>query len=108
MHTPTEPVSAPRIDVAPMANEMSCAAPGAAKGDDDLMSAPCPPRDMAAGRWQGQISAARLNWRQLSVDDLVKVDGQPSRLARLLRDRCAFSEALADRQARDFFAKHMA
>lgn len=108
MRTPTLSNPAPRVPVLPAANETSCAATGAAKGDDDLMSTPCPPRDTGAGCWKDQIAAARLNWRQLSEDDLLQVDGHPSRLARLLRDRCAFSEALAHRQAYDFFAKHMA
>lgn len=111
MNTPTEsatPSTPPASsDTAPASIPV-----GAAKGDDDAMSSPSPPPSQSteamAARWQDQLEAAQLTWRKLSLAELTRVGGLEYRLARLLHDRYALSRGLANRQARDFFSKHMA
>ena len=51
---------------------------------------------------------AQLTWRGLSLAELSPVDGVEQQLASLLYERYALSRGLANRQARDFFSKHMA
>lgn len=53
--------------------------------------------------WTQQLGAAKKNWAKLTEDELMKTEGQNSRLARLVQDRYAIQRDEAERQVNSFF-----
>jgi len=79
----------------------------AAKGDDDLMSqepARIVDADGGAKIWKRNIGRAKKTWSELARADLAKVDGNPAKLADLLRRHYSLGEAEVERQIADFFS----
>lgn len=82
-------------------------APGAAKGDDDLMSKPqqpsTPSADDLKGKWKQRVGAARLTWDRLTEDELHKTEGHIERLVALVQQRYALAREEAEMQINRFF-----
>lgn len=60
------------------------------------------------GRWQQVVGAAKVTWGMLTRDELLKLDGDEPTLVGLVQKRYGVSRETAERQARQFFAIHMA
>ncbi len=79
----------------------------AAKGDDDLMSAP--PKPVVAevapvtGAWPQQIDAAQVTWDKLSRAELARTEGVELRLIALIQKRYVTTRVRATRQVKTFF-----
>ncbi|MBL6752472.1 MAG: hypothetical protein ISP90_18280 [Nevskia sp.] len=79
----------------------------AARGDDDLMSQPPEPTVEAGALtkiWKHQIGRAKRTWSKLAGADLAKVDGNPAKLADLLRLHYPLGDAEIDRQVAGFLS----
>ena len=76
----------------------------AAQGDDDLMSQPPEHAivNLTKGAWRRHVGRAKKTWSKLAGLDLVRVDGDMSRLADLLRRSYSFGDAEIDRQISRF------
>ncbi len=54
------------------------------------------------GPWKDQISKARLLWRRLGEDELLRSDGQLAKLTQLVRERYELSRYTAETQVQGF------
>lgn len=87
--------------------------PVAAKGDDDLMSAPqtaapladVPSTEFSDGRWQQQVGAAKVAWARLSMSELLHSEGIERKLVGLVQQRYACTRAQATREVKTFFSE---
>ena len=57
---------------------------------------------IAKGPWKDQISEARLLWRRLGEDELLRSDGQLGKLTRLVQERYELSRYTAESQVQGF------
>ena len=61
-----------------------------------------------AGRWELQISAAKVAWNKLTETELIKSEGQEQKLSGLVKERYAVSHDEANKQVKAFLQKHPA
>ena len=57
---------------------------------------------IAKGPWKDQVSAARLLWRRLGEDELLRSDGQLGKLTQLVQERYELSRYAAELQVQGF------
>lgn len=67
-----------------------------------------PNADAIKGRWQQVVGAAKSTWGKLTDDELLKLEGHEQKLAGLVQERYGITRQVAEQQARQFFATHMA
>lgn len=67
-----------------------------------------PSADELKGKWKQQVGAAKIAWGKLTEDELLRLEGHEQKLAGLVQERYAVTRDEADRQVKDFFAKHKA
>jgi len=65
-----------------------------------------PSPDAIAGKWKQQIGAAKLAWGQLTHDELMKLDGQATKLTGLIQERYAVTRDEAEKQVKTFLKNH--
>lgn len=63
-----------------------------------------PVADAAHAAWVARVPAARIAWGKLGDLELLGTDGNPVRLASLVRDRYAITRADAEQQVHAFLA----
>lgn len=66
-----------------------------------------PSTDAMKGKWKQQVGAAKVAWGKITEDELLKIEGHEQKLAGLVQERYAVTRDEADRQVKDFFAKHI-
>jgi uncharacterized protein YjbJ (UPF0337 family) len=77
----------------------------AAQDDDDLMSQQqqsIPDLDKFMENWAQQISAARINWGKLTVNELYKTEGEIQKLIGLVQVRYVVARSEASKQVNNF------
>ena len=67
-----------------------------------------PSVDELKGKWKQQVGAAKIAWGKLTEDELLKADGAHDKLSGLVQERYAVTRDEAEKQVKDFFAKHKA
>ncbi|HEX4911804.1 MAG TPA: CsbD family protein [Permianibacter sp.] len=67
-----------------------------------------PSGDEAKGNWKQQVGAAKIAWGKLTEDELLKTEGQQTRLAGLVQTRYAIQPDEAEKQVKAFFEKQKA
>lgn len=65
-----------------------------------------PSSDEIKGMWKQKVGAAKIAWGKLTEDELLRLEGHQQKLAGLVQERYAISRDEADKQVKDFFAKH--
>lgn len=64
-----------------------------------------PSMEELKGKWQQQVGAAKTMWGKLTEDELLRTEGQQQKLAGLVQERYALSQAEAKKQVNAFFDK---
>jgi uncharacterized protein YjbJ (UPF0337 family) len=81
---------------------------GLADADEGLLRQPQElPRsssDKVKTKWKLQIVAARIAWARLTVDELIKLEGDPQKLALLIQERYVITLDEAEKRVKRFFA----
>jgi uncharacterized protein YjbJ (UPF0337 family) len=67
-----------------------------------------PSVDELKGKWKQQVGAAKIAWGKLTEDELLRLEGHEQKLAGLVQERYAITRDEADKQVKEFFAKHSA
>ena len=67
-----------------------------------------PSGDEVKGNWKQQVGAAKIAWGKLTEDELLKTEGQQTRLAGLVQTRYAIQRDEAEKQVKAFFEKQKA
>lgn len=62
--------------------------------------------DGMGGKWKPLVGAAKATWDKLTMDELFKSEGNEQKLAMLVQQRYAIRAYEADRQVRNFLARH--
>lgn len=70
-----------------------------------LLNPPSNPR-RAQRYWRDRLPAARIAWYRLSLDELIRSEGQVDRLSSLVEDRYGVMREVAARQVDSFFRRH--
>jgi uncharacterized protein YjbJ (UPF0337 family) len=65
-----------------------------------------PSADELKGKWKQHLGAAKITWGKFTDDELLKFEGRQDKLAGAIQERYAITREEADRQVKDFFAKH--
>ena len=63
-------------------------------------------KDSIGGKWSQLKGEAKAQWGKLTDDDLTRVAGHRDKLLGLLQERYGHAKDEADRQIKDFNAKH--
>ena len=61
--------------------------------------------DELKGRWKQHVGAAKIAWRELTEDELLKAEGRQDKLAGLVTERYAITRDEADKQVKRFLDK---
>ena len=65
-----------------------------------------PSTDEIQGKWKQQVGAAKILWGKLTEDELLKLEGHEQKLTGLVQERYAITRDEAEKQVKNFFAKH--
>lgn len=57
-------------------------------------------------KWKQHVGDAKLAWGKLTEDELLKAEGRQEKLAGLVQERYGLARDEADRQVKEFLAKH--
>jgi uncharacterized protein YjbJ (UPF0337 family) len=114
----SEPAPEPNVETpitAVNSKDAANSAPLAAKGNDEVMSQPPPPKATVTDiksdiqtKWKKHVGAAKKLWAKISEEDLLKTEGNEHKLATLVQNRHDMARAEAYKQVNDFFKKQAA
>lgn len=99
MNAHSSPASRQTHQAAPQEkdNEKSTQKPGSQASSNE---------DEQNGEWQQQVGAAKTMWGKITEDELLRTEGQQQKLAGLVQERYAISQAEATKQVSAFFDKN--
>lgn len=64
-----------------------------------------PGQDAVKEQWQAQLTDARLMWRKLSEDELLRSEGQLQKLTTLVQERYEITRYAAEKQVQSFIER---
>ncbi|MCY1279316.1 CsbD-like protein [compost metagenome] len=65
-----------------------------------------PLEDIIKGKWRQLAGIARIVWDDLTLDELIKSEGDAQKLAGLVKQRYDMTQEEADKQVMSFFERH--
>jgi len=63
-------------------------------------------RDETKGKWKQTVGAAKINWGQLTENELLETEGHAEKLAGKVQERYGITREKAKKQVDEFLSKH--
>jgi len=65
-------------------------------------------KDQVKGKWHQIKGEAKMQWGKLTNDDLDMIDGSTEKLVGLVQERYGYARERAEKEVKDFEARHAA